>query len=302
MPEALNYLEFSRKLSQAVKKAMLSDLADHHTQGVRSGGESSKAVHAIDEVAYREALRMLQDVPCNVYMESFDPHLSEDAAFSLFIDPVDGSLNWDRGVGDPCFALAISPKTEAIRFCDFAYAYVEGLRSGDYYYVREGKAMHYNHLLGREMTIRSSTVEQLPEAHAYLKTGYAGASRQFYQSMPLFLSVKDIRAFDNSGMELCELARGASDLMVEARQLSDFYNLLAYPIVRAAGGIISDLDGKPIDEQLIQPDALYDFVAAGNESLWQACMEALYAFRESGTVEDPFLQFSRKDNEVPGLR
>lgn len=297
MSMPINYLDFSRKLCLAVKKAMLSDLQNNHDSGVRADGESTKAVHAIDEVAYREALQMLQEVPCNVYMESFAPHLSPDAAFSLFIDPVDGSLNWDRGVGDPCFALAITEKTTDIRFCDFSFAYVEGLRSGDYYFVRDGKAWFYQHLLGKEKVVQSSTQEDLSKAHAYLKTGYQGAAKQFRVSMPIFLKVKDIRAIDNSGMELCELARGASDLMIEARQLSDFYNLLAFPIVRAAGGVISDLDGNRIDNELIRPEGLYDFVAAGNEILWQHCVDEIHAFRESGEYKHPLLHIQRQPED-----
>ena len=294
MGTPFDYLELAQNLSSAVKKALVKDLRSQARFDVRASNSSTKAVHEIDALARDIALEQLQGVPCNIYMESFEAHLEPEACFSLFIDPVDGSINWDRAVGDPCFALAISPKTEAICFKDFDFAYLEGFRSGDCYYTQEGQAWHYHAMTGLRRPVQSSATTELSTAHAYLKTGYSGAAEQFHESFPLFLQVKDIRAIDNSGMELCELARGATDLMVEGRKLSDFYNLLAYPILNASGVVISDLQGNLLGPQLIQPTALYDFVAAANSVLWQACLESLAQFRAKGKYAQDGVVFRRK--------
>ncbi|MCL1127240.1 hypothetical protein [Shewanella surugensis] len=68
--------------------------------------------------------------------------------------------------------------------------------------------------------------------------------------------------------------------MIEAREISDFYNLLSYPIVRYAGGIIVVRKGENLSNQVILPNAVYDFIASTNKPLLKEIIHTLDTFKQ----------------------
>jgi hypothetical protein len=67
--------------------------------------------------------------------------------------------------------------------------------------------------------------------------------------------------------------------MVEARGISDGFNLLAWPLLRAAGGTLLDIDGVPLAPQPFVPDTPCDYVAAGNAELAHAAVATIHRMR-----------------------
>jgi len=239
----------------------LHGLNDYADQGV-------KDTHHIDQVAFNLVKKQLSSLSVNIFLEGFPPILKEQAKYNFYIDPVDGSRNWDRGVGDPCFCLAVSENLPRPTFRDLIFSFIGGYHSFDQYYLEEGVAIFDSHLLQQKIRLDySNKVQTLSSAHAYLKPGYSAAKYHFDFCLPIYYRVKDIRSIDNSGMDLCEIARGAADFAIEARQLSDFYNLLAYPIFHASGGVITDLKGQDLIDREFNIDAQYDFIACSNTAL-----------------------------------
>ncbi|MTI31578.1 inositol monophosphatase family protein [Xanthovirga aplysinae] len=292
----MKYLDLAKKLAAAIKSSLISDLKTHGLTSLNSEDlKDIKGTHHVDKVAKEAVEEVLTDVNCNIFLESFTPKKRKNADFSIFIDPVDGSINWDKGVGDPCVAIAIAEKTSEIRFADLSFAYVEGLRSRDYYFSQEGKSFYYSSLAQKKVVINpQSEKKALRESSGYLKCGYNGAEKQFLAAFPLFIKCRDIRSFDNSGTELCELARKATDFILEGRKLSDFYNLLAYPIVKNAGGIICDLEGTDLHHQMIQTDEIYDFIACTNKELLNEILDVLSDFKKSNEFGGKSSLFVRK--------
>lgn len=273
----MDYLKLSLSLAQKVKSALTQELKSKGFFGVENDNpEDVKSTHKADKIAIAILEEELKGLPCQVFMESYQSELHPSPEFTLFIDPLDGSLNWDRGVGDAAFALAITEKPiEKATFNDLNFSFVQGLRSGDYYFADKGNSFFYSALLESTSQMRCRKQDALEHSHAYLKSGYQAAQRHFDQAMPLYLAVKDIRAFDQSALEICELARNAADIMLENRQLSDFYNLLAYPILRCAGGYMQTLDGRELGEQLLLPDQQYDFLAGNSKEIVEKAFSLL---------------------------
>jgi fructose-1,6-bisphosphatase/inositol monophosphatase family enzyme len=214
--------------SASIREPLYTRLRDTGFLGeTLSDRNDLKSSHMVDDWA-RAAIRdILASYRCNVFVESIRTDISKQADFSLYVDPIDGSLNWDRGVGDPCVVIAISDKPTATCLDELTFGYVEGLRSGDIYYTKDHFVFMLNKIIGAEKQIRCSGPSRLSDATAYLRPGYSMAERQLKHTFPLFLLARDIRAIDNAGMEFCEIARGAADIMVDARNGSDFFNLLA---------------------------------------------------------------------------
>lgn len=271
-----DYLELSRKIGEEVLQKLIQYLSDTGYQGIVSENpRESKSTHRVDIIAAETIKKVLENVACQLFMESFEEKGMANPQFSIFIDPVDGSINWDRGIGDPAICIAITQKIKDIYFRDLDFVYIQGFRSGDVYYFHKAKAWYENKLTGQKWPVKKLQDVALNNAMGYLKTGYGGAQKQLEKTLPLFYACKDIRAIDNSAMEMAELSRAATDFIVDARDLSDNYNLLAYPLVNHAGGVITDLSGEDIGNYKIVPDKIINFIAAGSRSLHRELMAVL---------------------------
>ncbi|VAW94929.1 hypothetical protein MNBD_GAMMA22-1698 [hydrothermal vent metagenome] len=264
----MNYLNLCKTISSEIKKHLVAEIKQHGFNGETMEDPSDlKSTHDIDKIAAAIALEKLSEYNCNIFIESVSNTIQNNADFSVYIDPVDGSLNWERGVGDPCVVIAISSKAKISCLKDLEFSFVYGLRSNDIYYSDLKQSYYISSLTNKTVTINCSGKQQLCDATAYLRTGYGGAQRQLDHTLALFTTVRDIRSFDNAAIEMCEIARNAADVMIEARNISDFFNLLAYPILKTAGGFLTDLSGNELAEQTLEFESNYNYIACNNTSL-----------------------------------
>lgn len=264
----MNDLKLCYLISDAIKACLFNDLQQSGFTGENMENPSDlKSTHEIDKKAASIATKLLSKYNCNVFIESVENSFDEAAEFSVYIDPVDGSLNWERGVGDPCVVIAISSKTKITCLNDLRFSFVYGLRSFDIYYSDLKQSYFISNITKKPIIINCISKKDIADATAYLRTGYGAAKQQLDRTLDLYTAVRDIRGIDNAAMEICEIARNAADVMVEARGISDFYNLLAYPILKTAGGHLTDLSGIDLGDQAIQFKSLYNYIACNNECL-----------------------------------
>lgn len=240
-----------------------------------------KSIHDVDLRAAAIARRALGDFHCNLVIEGEAEDIDPDAEFCVYLDPVDGSLNWDRGIGDPALVLAAAPGPRVDCLDNLHFAYIEGLRSGDCYRTINGTAFHHCRLSGRERPLRTAAPGRLADATGYLRAGYGGARRQLAATLPLYLHARDLRAIDNAASEFGEIARNAAHFMVEARGISDGFNTLGWPLVRAAGGVLRGLDGSDLGTAPFEPSAPLDYLLAGNPELAESLLECMWRFAAS---------------------
>lgn len=264
----MNYLKLCYSISDAIKMRLYDDIIQHGFTGETMDDPADlKSTHDIDKLTAAIAFSILADHKCNVFIESVKNSIHDNADFSIYIDPVDGSLNWERGVGDPCVVIAISAMPRIKCLNDLSFAFVYGLRSNDVYYSDLKNSYFISNITKKPVKINCIGNHKISNATAYLRTGYGAAQQQLFHTQNLYSAVRDIRGFDNAAMELCEISRNAADVMVEARGISDFYNLLAYPILKTAGGYLTDLSGNDIGEQAIEFESRYNYIAANNRQL-----------------------------------
>ncbi len=270
----MNYLTLCQSISDAIKTRLYDDIISHGFSGESMDDPSNlKSTHQIDKITAAIATELLSKHNCNIFIESVDSVIRDDAEFSIYIDPIDGSLNWERGVGDPCVVIAIAPIPKIHCLNDLTFAFVYGLRSNDVYYSDLQASYFVSSISNKAITIHCHGNQTLNSATAYLRSGYGAAQQQLDATIELYFAVRDIRAFDNAAIEMCEIARNAADVMVEARDISDFFNLLAYPILKTAGGYLTDLSGRDLGDAPVEFTACYNYIACNNSLLLSEVMK-----------------------------
>ena len=130
-----DFLNLSLKIKDVILRE-LSQFPSGSLQLLETQGADLKGKHQADEQVYRSLTQFFssQQLPANIYIESGPPLLcGTEAEFCIFIDPVDGSVNRDFGVGDPGIVIAYADG-RLPQFKDIFGGYVYGLRSRDTYY------------------------------------------------------------------------------------------------------------------------------------------------------------------------
>jgi len=276
-------------LSQKIRDTVLSVLINNRRCIQLNLSETDlKANHFWEDKVYNSLKRFFvsSKIEASIHIEGYPSILSSNTRFHIFIDPVDGSLNCDLAVGDPAVVIAYAygkmPSFKDI-FCGYVYC----LRSKDTYFSKKGCVYYRKAESKKPFRIKcDSSVKKLKDAILYYNDGYgqefAEASFKKAGALPLF--VKHRNAFDNAAAEICQLARGAAHLRVEARSYqkgrqkrgSDHANILtAFSIGKPAGLIVTDLEGKPLDDIIIKLDESQDFICVASKELLDETLNVL---------------------------
>jgi myo-inositol-1(or 4)-monophosphatase len=95
------------------------------------------------------------------------------------------------------------------------------------------------------------------------------------QLSELIQATKHIRHFGANALELCYVADGLTDAFVDIRGKLRATDVAAgFFIVKQAGGIVTDLKGKPIDLKL-DPKQTVKFVASGNGEIHEKILRLI---------------------------
>jgi fructose-1,6-bisphosphatase/inositol monophosphatase family enzyme len=190
-------------------------------------------------------------------------------AWTLVVDPVDGSENFARGNEFSCVSLALIPGGGGFGPEDVQFGLVGQIFTGAVYEAERGQGARKS---GRPA--RPSAVTDISQAIVAIDFNFRGnpAVQRIYR---LLGSIRDARRFASAAFELVSVAAGGTDAYVDVREtLSPENYLAAYRIVREAGGIVTDRSGHPLApiQSMTQGQSI---VAAGTPALHAAVLEAL---------------------------
>lgn len=152
------------------------------------------------------------------------------------IDPIDGTANYSRGI-DQC-AISVALKHDR----DIMLGVVYLPRTGELFTAERGRGAFFN---GRRISVSAR-----PFADAVMCTALPVYHKEY---APLcsaiisetFMQCNDIRRFGAAAPELCYLALGRCELYFEYL-LSPWDFAAASLILTEAGGVITDLSGRPL--------------------------------------------------------
>lgn len=224
-------------------------------------GASGAPTSRIDRVAEEAVLRVLDERGDRVNVVSEEiGDVDRGGGDTLVVDPIDGTLNMVTGI--PSYAVSLAVGRSSLR--DVTHALVRNLVAGETFYAEAAKGATLN---GARIRVRPFVGEG-SLASVYLGTNAAP------ESYDVARKARRVRNLGAASLDLCLVARGAADLYymhsaLQETKLRVVDVAAGALIVREAGGLVLDLEGRDLDMPL-DPTARADLVAASSREALEA--------------------------------
>jgi len=190
-----------------------------------------------------------------------------EPAFTMVLDPVDGSENFSRELDPAAMAIALIPANMPIAVGTVQFGLVGNLFSGKIWIAERGQGAFCD---GK--AVNTSDVRQVAEALLSCDLNKALVNASFAS---LLASARGVRACGAATLDLARVASGVFDAHLDIRGRLTPENFLASAlIITEAGGLISDPRGNslPPIESLTSG---YGLVASATPQLHQAIIDRL---------------------------
>lgn len=255
-----------KNIELVVRQAGEIILRAHSDKGVRQKTSKHDLVTRYDAEVQaflrRELLSLLPQA--GFFAEEDDGQARSAEGLRFIVDPIDGTMNFVRGLKRSCVSVALADAERVI--CGVIYnPYADELFTAE---------------AGRGAFLNGAPIHAsgcaLDEAIVYAGTSpyYPPKYEQTFRLARSLMGVcADIRRSGSAALELCDVACGRAEAYFEAL-LSPWDYAAGALIVKEAGGLVGDMEGRPLS--LTQKSSL----AAGNGACYPALMALIRAARQ----------------------
>ncbi|MCZ7357901.1 MAG: hypothetical protein O8C66_03895 [Candidatus Methanoperedens sp.] len=191
------------------------------------------AEHALDDALNERGLsaRIISE-------ELGDRTVGKHPEFMLIFDPIDGSTNATCGIPFFCTSLAYTDKTDIANFGDIGMAVICDIQN-NIYCAQQGKGAFLN---GERMIDKKRGTRLKPVVSVY--------SYGVPEVPPGLIELEKsiiVRAFGSIALDMCYVADGTLDGVIDTRGLVSGYDIMASALIlKEAGGVLTDLEGEVI--------------------------------------------------------
>ena len=220
----------------------------------RRARTSTPGQYAIDLVADAVALRELIGTNLAVLSEESGRTGPTDSAYTVVLDPVDGSTNASRHLPYWCTSIcALGPDGPEVALV-----------------VNQATGTRWSAIAGRGATrngepIRASAVTRIEDSFVALSSVPADP-----------LGWKQCRILGSAALALCDVASGAFDASFDLESASAPWDYLGGMLIASeAGASVRDAQGRRLD--VADPDARRQVIAAGTDELANDLARSLVA-------------------------
>ena len=191
------------------------------------------------------------------------------AAWTLIVDPVDGSENFARGNECSSVSLAALPGDEIPHPDAVSHALVGRIFGGTVLEAVKGNGAWRN-----GVPVRPSTVQRIEDAVVGVDFFFPD-HRNVTRLDGLLRAARDVRRFGTAAGELAMVACGGLDAYVDVRDALTPENYMASVLIIAeAGGVVSDRVGRPL-APITSMTQSQNVVAAANPTLHRQILGVL---------------------------
>jgi myo-inositol-1(or 4)-monophosphatase len=197
--------------------------------------------------------------------EMGEEDIGDNPEIMIVVDPLDGSKNTFFGI--PIYSTSISIGDISRKVKGVKVGYVKNLVNGDDYYAIKGKGVFKN----------KEKINVSKERHNFYLMDIASKNRRenFEKIVELGTKSKAIRMLGSGCLGLCYFAEGKSDAYIGLGGKRTLDLTSGQLIIREAGGIVKDLEGKNMTEYEIGFDMDLNFIAAANEEIYSEIVSML---------------------------
>ncbi len=232
--------------------------------GNGSGGDKTMVVDdAIEKILLKELEKTGKSV--RIISEEFgEKTIGNEPEALIVVDPLDGSNNFKFGIPFTCISIAIGNLSKKVKGIEIGY--VKDFMKGDNYYAIRGKGAWKNNK--RIFVIQEDTKCLLIDV-------VMRNEKDFRRIVDVGKGFPYIRMLGSACLPMCFVAEGVADgyLFLGGKRTLDF--TATQLIVKEAGGIVKDIEGKDFSDYDIGFDISVSVIAASNESKYKKIKSVL---------------------------
>ena len=221
-------------------KIMLSAHADE-SRDVSEKGSSANFVTVYDVKIQDFLINEIKKAIPSAYFvaeEKENDHGALDHEYCFIIDPIDGTANFVHDLHMSAISVGVYSYRKPL------YGAVYNPYHDELFWAENGKGAYLN---GEPIKVSERSLD-----HAMVNFGTSPyykdtlAERSFELAKRFFMSCSDIRRCGSAAIALANIASGRTDIFLECI-LSPWDIAAGAILIEEAGGVITDMEGKPID-------------------------------------------------------
>ena len=265
--EWLAAFEAAGRSVRSVVAPLLGSEAGRSEVGIGAGGDRTVE---LDRLAEEAALTELRDFasaghPCSVLSEEVGPVDLGAEYPRIILDPVDGSLNAKQGL--PLAAVMLSLQVGP-RVADLRLGWLINLFSGERWHAVRGAGAFRNGVL----------ITPLPPSGRPGRIGVLGiesSPRELCKVQPLIECASKVRLLGSMAVSLAHTATGGIEVFAAPIRARIFDLTAGLLMVAEAGGMITDLEGRPLEEAMVGLDTRTTVLGSADPALHELALKAL---------------------------
>jgi len=264
------YLEILLGLTASVRRVILQLSRDDSARAV-TRRKATDVTRKIDEVAEEKAVEYLQDEGLSTYLvseESTARVVGGEPEIAVVLDPLDGSMNFVNSIPFYAVSAAIGAFKQNMTIEDLTAGVVRDVVNGDVFSAVRGLGAYYN-----KKRIISNPERPMTSP---LVSFYTYGSKELPIQIGGLQELTRHRTLGSASLEICYVASGRLDAMIDVRGFMRIVDFAAGKIVlEEAGGIFTDIRGNRIDPRLEDQSGV-SLIAAGNRKLHEWLLKLMW--------------------------
>jgi 3'(2'), 5'-bisphosphate nucleotidase len=170
------------------------------------------------------------------------------------VDPIDGTKDFIDQTGEFCILIGLAEKGRSI----LGVAYQPTTKKT--YFAEKGKGAFVQ--IADEKPIKLNVTETKDETKANALTSRHHLSERVVQILEK-LNVVSYERCGSNGLKIAKIAEGAADLyFTQTDKMGEWDNCATDIILREAGGMVTDIQGKDLQYNKKVPNNLYGVIAS----------------------------------------
>lgn len=254
-------IEFFREIGKRLFRE-ISQRKPHLSIKSLGRGASGDITFSIDKLAEDIILQSIEKagLKLNIITEESGFRPVRGQKRSIIVDPIDGSKNAVSGI--PFFSTSIAI-AEGDTLESLKTGYIINLINADEFWAMKGKGAFMN---GSKIEIRKSdlVVIAFESSHPY---------SDIQRILPLFKKAYRVRCFGSTALDLAYLSAGMLSVFVSLSPSRIFDFSAGILMAKEAGAIVTDCEGKSIEELPVNFKTSTTLLACADEGIHKKALK-----------------------------